>query len=238
LMLYYRIKNIFAPKTCVFCREELPWWAERDYCDDCYFKLPFKEEKRCLICQRQINGAGEIKVCRICASRNMRFDVCYAPFNYEGVVESAVKRFKFASDKRCGRVLSEFMCRELEGINLSCDVIVYPPVNRRTKAERGYNQSEVLAERISGKLGIPVIKNAIYKTRENEKQSRQPFASRFSNVQGVFAVRPAVMEKLKRKNVLFTDDILTTGATASECSKVLKLAGAREVRVVTCAITH
>lgn len=237
-MLYYRIKNIFSPRTCVFCRGELPWWAKREYCDDCYFKLPFKEEKRCLICQRQIDGAGDIKVCNICSSRNMRFDVCYAPFNYDGNIESAIKRFKFVSDKRVGRILSEFMCREIEGVNLQCDYIVYPPVNRLTYAERGYNQAEILSRRISKETGIPVLKDALYKIKDNEKQSNQTFANRFKNVQGVFSVREKYAEKIRRKSILLVDDVLTTGATASECSKVLKQCGAVQVKVVTCATTY
>lgn len=220
----------------MFCDKEMKLGADIPYCSRCYFRLNFNEtEKRCLLCQRVIYGNGDIKLCHICAKHNLHFDVNYAPFSYKGEIESAIKRFKFTKKMWYGKYFAAFMAKELSDKKIKADYIVYPPVNRKTFRKRGYNQSEILAKYLSKKLRIPYISNGIYKTKENEKQSLQKLETRFSNVRGVFAVKDKAANLINGKTVIFTDDILTTGATASECAKILKKAGAVSVISATIA---
>ncbi len=230
--------SILLPGKCMFCEKEMRISKDKPYCSRCWFLLERKENKRCLICQRELFGAGDLKICRICNSNKIKFDVNYAPFTYKGVIESAVKRFKFAGRMWYGKHFAKMLAEELSDKNLNIDYIVYPPINRKTRLERRYNQSEILAKNLSKIVKIPYIRNGIYKTRQNEKQSRQNFKTRFSNVRGVFKLSKKAENLIKNKNILFVDDILTTGATASECAGILKKAGALTVVSTTIATTE
>ncbi len=231
--------NLILPGKCMFCDKEMRLGSKSPYCSRCYYNLPMKEhEKRCLLCQRVIYGIGNIKLCHICENNKLYFDVNYAPFSYKGSVEDAIKRFKFCRRMWYGKYFASFMAKELSDKKIKADYIVYPPVNRSTYKKRGYNQSEILAKNLSKILKIPYISKALYKLRENEKQSLQKLETRFSNVRGVFDVSDKAKALIKGKNIIFTDDILTTGATASECSKMLKKAGAKTVISVTVATTE
>ena len=204
-------------------------------CSECAKSLKRKGEKRCLLCQRELFGAGDIKLCHICNARKMHFDVNYAPFSYSGVAADAVKRFKFNHCAWYGRYFAEYIADEIKNEKIKADYILYPPVNRKTYVKRGYNQSEILARFLSKKLEIPRIRRGIYKLKQNEKQSLQKYKTRFSNVSGVFALRKWAAKKIAGKTVIFADDILTTGATASECARIMKKAGAQSVISLTVA---
>lgn len=232
-----RLYHFILPGKCMFCDRELKKNINVHYCSECISKLPFKREKRCLICQREIFGEGNIKLCNICGNRKMHFDVNYSPFRYEGSIESAIKRFKFADRMWYGKYFAGYMAEELSDKRIEADYIVYPPVNRKTYRERGYNQAELLAVSLSEKIKVPCIKNAFSKTRQNKKQSLQKAKTRFENVKGVFRLSKKAEKLIKDKTIIFADDIMTTGATASECAKILKKAGARMVISATIAIT-
>ena len=120
----------------------------------------------------------------------------------------------------------------------SFDYIVYPPVSRATFYKRGYNQAELMARELSKRTGIPVLCNALCKEKKNEVQSRVSGKQRFQNVSGVFSVSRKVAEKLCGKRILLIDDVFTTGATASECAKMLKKQKAAFVFVATLASTR
>jgi len=226
------------PGKCMFCDKEMRMGIGDVICTRCQKTIKLKGGKRCLLCQRELFGAGDIKLCSICEKKNLKFDVNYAPFNYTGEISSAIKRFKFAKRAWYGKYFAEFMADELKDKKIRADYIVYPPVNRKTYIERGYNQSEVLAQFLSKKLEVPCIRRGIYKLRQNEKQSLQKRETRFSNVRGVFALTSSAKKLIKGKNIIFADDILTTGATASECADILKKAGALTVISVTIATTE
>lgn len=232
------LSRIILPGKCMFCEKEMKISKDKPYCSKCYFKLERKEDKRCLICNREIFGAGDIKICRICKTNKIYFDANYSPFTYKGIVEDAIKRYKFAGRMWYGKYLAGFIKEELSDKKLNMDYIVYPPINRKTFIKRRFNQSELLAKYLSKMLKIPYLKYAIYKTKENEKQSLQRYKTRFSNVKGVFAVSEKAEKLIKDKNILFVDDILTTGATASECAKILKKLGAKTVISSTVATTE
>lgn len=232
-----RLYRFILPGKCMFCDKELKKNINVHYCSECIGKLPIKREKRCLICQREIFGEGNIKLCNICRKRKIYFDVNYSPFRYEGSIESAIKRFKFADRIWYGKYFAKYMAEELSDKRIEADYIVYPPINRKTYRVRGYNQSEILALNLSKEINVPCIKNGFVKTRQNKKQSLQNAKTRFENVRGVFRLSKKAEKLLKDKTIIFADDIMTTGATASECARILKKAGARTVISVTIAIT-
>ena len=117
------------------------------------------------------------------------------------------------------------------------DCVTWVPISARRKFRRGFDQSEWIARVVARELGLPLVA-AAKKIRHTKPQSTMGTAAhRRANILGAYrVVDPALV---KDKRILLIDDIVTTGATASECSRVLLTAGAKEVKLATVAVaTH
>ncbi len=234
-----RILNLFLSKRCFICGKELPIRAEEDCCDDCKPFLALCEigQKRCEKCGRGLSYMYNTTVCHTCQQHKLYFDGAVSAFLYDGHIKDAIHRMKFARKAYLAPVLARYMYPMLSR-SVTYDYMVYPPVNRKTYYKRGFNQAELMARELSPFTGIPVLYDALKKEKENEVQSRLSGKDRFRNVAGVFSVRPKAIPELSGKKLLLVDDVLTTGATASECAKMLKKAGAASVFLLTVASTQ
>jgi len=157
-------------------------------------------------------------------------------FAYNDEVRNAVHHFKFNNYpslyKLLGRELAETAQnrREIISDDMSADALVPVPLSRARYRERGYNQSYLLSRKVSEITGIPIV-HAVDRIKYNKPQSKiADKKERFNNIRGVFAVNPDV--EIKGKRLVLVDDIVTSGATVNECSKVLVKAGAREVMIL------
>jgi ComF family protein len=112
------------------------------------------------------------------------------------------------------------------------DLIVPMPLHWRKRLERGFNQSELLARFVAKRTGIPFAKS-LRRRKPTDPQAGLTRAQRRTNVAGAFEVKRR--QEVQGRHVLLIDDVLTTGATASACSAVLKRAGAKRVTVLTLA---
>ena len=196
---------------------------------------------KCVLCGRLLEEQ-ELDLCRDCrvdgpeypaGKRKLQFlDSFAAVWYYEGNVRRSLLRYKFrgvrAYAPAYGRLLAMKLLREHpEGF----DVITWVPVSSLRKLRRGYDQVELLAKAVGRELDVvpvPLLK----KVRNNRQQSRiTGTAERRANVLGVYRVTD--LEAVRDKRILLLDDILTTGATAGECARVLLTAGAKEVH---CAV--
>ena len=117
--------------------------------------------------------------------------------------------------------------------SITIDYIVYVPISYKRYIERGYNQSYLIAKALSKHTAIPLKKFCLIKIKNNERQSELLHEQRENNTKGVYCVNK--LHEIKGKCLLLVDDIYTTGATANECSKVLKMAGANSIIVTTIA---
>ena len=200
-----RMLEWLFPRKCVLCRSILPK-EETDLCRNCRLDQPEYPY-------------GKKKVTHIT-------DLT-AVWMYEGDVRRSIHRYKFNGARHYadayGRLLAMRILRDLP----QADVITWVPISRQRMRKRGYDQVELLAKAVGGELGIPTEK-LLEKFRDNRANSglKTP-AERRANVLGVY--RAVGQESFRGKRVLLLDDIVTTGATASECARVLLTAGAEEV---------
>ena len=215
-MLRLIIQWLFPPK-CVLCGKLLQK-QETDLCRDCRVDSPEFSK-------------GNLKI--------QFLDSYAAIWYYEGNVRRSLLRYKFYGARHYadayGRMLAMKLLREYpEGFDLMTGV----PVSRMRKLRRGYDQVELLAKVVARELGVP-YQPLLKKVRNNPPQSGiSGRAERKANVLGVYRVlRP---EQITGKRILLLDDILTTGATAGECARVLLTAGAKEVHcgVIAAARNH
>ena len=192
--------------------------------------------RKCILC-RELLGKDETDLCRECRvdmpeyrygkKKVQHVTDLTAVWMYEGAVRKSLHRYKFGGARHYaapyGRLLAMRIRRDLPQF----DVITWVPISRARLRKRGYDQVELLAMAVSPELEVPAVK-LLDKFRDNRANSglKTP-AERRANVLGVYrAVDP---EGIRGKRVLLLDDILTTGATASECARILLTAGAEEV---------
>lgn len=117
------------------------------------------------------------------------------------------------------------------------DLILPVPIHRKRRIERGYNQAELLAERISALTGIPVRRDLIVRNKKTKALKSVNGESRSRSLAEAFSVPEEKKKLFKGKRVLLIDDIYTTGSTADAVSSHLLEAGAASVKVLTLAVS-
>ena len=213
MSVFDSILDLVFPRKCVFCGKVI---KKSDICNECRAKLPYTK-------------GDEI-------TQKLPFvSACVSPLFYENEVREAFLRYKFSNEQAYAVKFGKFMAEcvknnlDYEGI----DVISCVPLSKKRFRKRGYNQSRLLAKEISERLGIPE-KELLKKNKDNLAQSKTKSSKeRLINVAGVYSMQRAA--DVNRKTVLLVDDIVTTGATISECARILRRAGAERVFAVTYA---
>ena len=196
--------------------------------------LSFRHSKPCDDCQRslqKIEGAAHLHL----LSR-VWIDRCISCYAYEGSLREAIHGFKY--EERFD--LLEFFAYELARTFVACgkiDAICPVPMHPRRLKSRGYNPAALLADRVGQRLGTSVYRNLLRRTRHAPCQMELARKERLANVKGTFAVDDKAATRVDGRRLLVLDDVLTTGATANECARVLKKKGASYVVVLTIART-
>lgn len=188
----------------------------------------------------------ETDLCRSCRSgleqveqpirRGEHFTCCHCVYFYEGAVVDSIHRFKFRGMQHYADGYGRLLAMRLLENQVQFDLLSWVPVSAKRKRKRGYDQSLLLAQAVGRELGVPVVRT-LEKVFDNPPQStRSGDAERRGNVLNVY--RCAEEELIKNQRILLIDDIITTGATLSECSRVLKTAGAAQITCATLAATR
>ena len=207
--------DLLYPPRCAFCHNLMPRGVM--VCEHCRTTLPYTR------------GEGQNR-------RLKGITSCVSPLYYEGYVRDSLLRYKFASLSGYAKIYGEFLSKCIDENEISCDIITWVPLSRRRKLLRGFDQARLLAEELSRRTGIP-CEGLLRKIRNNPAQSGTGSpAKRRQNVAGVYCAEAP--EKITGRRILLVDDIVTTGATLSECASVLKRAGAAGVCAITLARTR
>ena len=116
----------------------------------------------------------------------------------------------------------------------SYDIIIPVPIHNKRRRERGYNQAELVAKEIAGEMGLEYI-NILKKCKNTIPQSTLSKEERIENSIGIYTVKEKLEYRVKNKKILIFDDVYTTGATANECAKVLKMLEPHKIGILTIA---
>jgi ComF family protein len=209
--------------------------------------VPLKAEFFCVSCKTPflnrypLDDAGNCPLCRLGLSG---FDAVYSYGSYEGTLRTLVHLFKYEKVHTLAGPLGEMLARAIPREE-RFDAIVPMPLHWRRRWERGFNQSELLAEAISRKWNVPVV-TAIRRVKATAPQAGLTNSKRRLNMSGAFSARQSYFGKFlglshkamrKGARVLLIDDVLTTGATSAACARALKRAGAKHVTLAAIART-
>ena len=212
MKLYHKLLQLLYPPKCVLCRKLLGE-EETDLCAQCRADTP------------EITGA----------KRKLPYLAKWtALWYYEGSVRSSILRYKFRGSRGYCQSYGKLLAMKLLQEDIAFDILTWVPISRRRKWSRGYDQVALIAQVVARELGISLV-CTLKKSRHNRPQSKlKGSAERRANVLGVYRVLDP--QAIAGKRILLLDDILTTGATVSECARTLLTAGAKEVTCATVAV--
>lgn len=220
------LRKIFVDEyNCIVCGEELENPNRFGLCPKCAESLPYNDNKTCIKCGKPIYS--EADYCMICRDNTRYFDSVRSPLIYKESVKNLILALKFGKARWLGRYLAEFLADTYYVSSYKCDLIIPIPLSPQRLKQRGYNQSEELAKRLSKLISIPYNTEALIKPIENAQQAKLSARERQENVKGVYKVKNKNI--VKGKSILLIDDVCTTGSTLSEAARVLKSAGAKRV---------
>lgn len=163
-------------------------------------------------------------------------DGVVAATTYDRVAKAAIHQFKFYDAVQLGTPLARLICQRLPP---TIDVrayhgIVSVPLHSGHQRRRGYNQAEILARIVAESVQLPLLRHALRRVRNTRQQARIVARhARHANMQDAFRVSDAA--EVNGKALILVDDVVTTGATVSECARMLKQAGASSVLVLAIA---
>jgi ComF family protein len=155
---------------------------------------------------------------------------------YESARREIILKLKHSQNQGLAEVVGELWTSHAVETVRGCGIttVVPVPLHWRRRWSRGFNQSEVLAEAWAKTLHVPLAGRWLRRVRSTAMQTSLTPTARHENVRGAFRARPD--PQFRGSVVLLIDDVLTTGATASEAAKALKRAGAD--RVVVAVLGH
>jgi ComF family protein len=167
-------------------------------------------------------------------ARPPHFTKARSLFEYTGPAAEIIKSFKFRGEYFVGPELLRIAIKEgwLDWELGKTHTIVPVPLHRKRERQRGYNQALILARILAKHYDFPCSTKILKRQRHTLQQATLSASQRWKNVRGAFTADP---EHLSGQNVLLVDDVMTTGATANECARLLKRNGAKEIKVFTLA---
>lgn len=232
------ILNFIYPPKCIFCRTLLPLDATEFICPNC--KKDYKGLKKELCCKRcgkPVPSLGRKQLCYNCLTEtHFYYKRIISAFSYDGSVKSSLMRYKDYPTNKYSQIYAKYLFdifqKEYSDINF--DFIAAVPADKNKSFRRTFDPVTLLCNDFSALSKIPFEKNVLWKTRKTQKQSNLSYSERQTNLLNSIK---ADSKKAEGKTVLLIDDVCTTIATVSECSKALKRAGAKNVYAITLCTT-
>ena len=217
--------DFILPRFCCSCKTKLS--ADQDtMCSNCLSKIQRSTPARL---QREFDRKFSDKII---------ISEFYSPFVFEKdkELQQAIHGLKYENKFPVGIFLGKVLASEIKinYANWQLDLIIPIPLHHLKKAERGYNQAYYIAKGVGKILKVKVSDRIVKRIKYTESQTTMNLNEREENISGAFKVKSKIL--VSRKNILLLDDVITTGATISECGNILLEAGANKIYAASIAI--
>lgn len=218
--------RLFYPVHCPVCDRILSV-GSCGVCDDCEQKLPWAIQPLCMKCGKVLEDDRR-EYCRDCMKYPHQYDRGIAAFEYTGSMRHSVQQMKFHNRRDHLDFYADSMVKQGQRWIAAWrpDVIIPVPMHWKKKNQRGFNQSELLAEKIGRQTGIPVRRDIVKKNRNTADQKTLSQAERRKNLEAAFCLKK---DPEGIRTVLLVDDVYTTGSTVDALASLLKKNGVKYV---------
>ena len=223
------VLELLFPGRCLLCGGELSFNSRRGepLCLECRAGLePLSGARRCAVCSLPL--ISEAELCTRCRRREFQFDDNLSLFEYQGAIRELLYQYKFRNRLQLARILAGFYAQALRA-GFPGAVLIPAPANPQAVRRRGWDPVERLCRVLQREYGFPVRRTL--ERGAGPAQKLLGYEERRLNLRGTIALRGGTPGEL-----VLIDDVFTTGATASECARLLLAGGASRVRVLTLAI--
>ncbi|WP_243155282.1 ComF family protein [Peptostreptococcus russellii] len=236
-----RIVKVLYPENlnCVICNMPISRKNKYSICHTCREKMIFIHEA-CGKCGKpklnlSIDENNYYKDCGYCKGKSFIFDRNISFIEYNQISKKMVFSLKYSGKTYLAKIIAQIIYDSMLKYNSEeldkADLIMYVPLSKERKRDRGFNQSEKIALYLSFLTGIK-ISSAVYRSKNTKKLHKMMASNRKKELLGAFSIKEGE-ESLEGKNILIVDDIFTTGATINEISKELKLRGVNRIVALT-----
>jgi ComF family protein len=242
---------VLFPSDCRICGNPLVKISRLPVCQECLRTMQPMNGSRCAICGERVLSPYAVTTndeesgirCGVCQRIEQPFGRALAYGSYDGALRDLIHLLKYESVRPAanvlGRMLAEVIAELEPGFGPDSILVIPVPLYRSKLRRREFNHAELIVQaalkfhRVAGRLGLKP--NLLVRKRDTVSQTGLTRHQRRENVRGAFAVTDVAA--VKAREVLVVDDVFTTGATVSECARVLHRAGASKVWVATVART-
>ena len=209
--------DLIYPPVCGLCNKI----CKKHLCKECEMDLK----------KYEINEIENVK-----GDKSKYYDYQVKTFKYKGKVRSKIIDYKFNEKSYMCHTFQKMITKneKIYSFLKKYDIILYVPMFKKQEHKRGYNQTYLIAKEIGKTLGVSIEKSNLTKIKDTKKQSTLTKEERKTNVKDAFVIKKP--ERIVNKKVILFDDIFTTGNTVNECSKVIKMAGTKEIAILTIAV--
>lgn len=221
----------WLPSRCAVCQN----WPRAPLCDACVSRFA-QPEHRCLSCALPLPLPLPGTRCGACLQNPPPLDLCLTAVTYTWPWVDLIARYKFQQQAGWAGPLATLMLSApwAEDTLDAADWVLPIPLSLQRLAERGFNQSWLLARQLSPHKAD---KHLLLRTRDTPSQRTLPRKDRLTNLAGAFAVEPLRSAQLRGSRVVLVDDVMTSGASLYTAARVLRGAGVVHVSALVLART-
>jgi ComF family protein len=231
-----RAVDILFPARCAACRE--PVDAHGALCGQCWQHMHFIADPVCCKCGLPFGyNIGALALCGRCMEHKPVYTQARAVLRYDEASKGQVLAFKYHDKTQLAPVFGAWLARIADDYAAKAHAVVPVPLHYARLIGRRYNQAALLAHALGRRINLPVLPDALRRTRQTPAQSGLNRRQRIENMRAAFRVPLPRRALLKGKSVILVDDVMTTGATLDACSRALHDSGVHDVYVLTVART-
>ncbi|MCP4492304.1 MAG: ComF family protein [Gammaproteobacteria bacterium] len=220
--IFKHLGNLLDPQLCPGCAAKID--NHQTFCTVCWHRLK-SIGNPCRLCGLENQTHDDI--CAACLYDPPRWQHLLTPYQYRGLARELLMQFKFSESLYLANALVKSALDYFDNQGPKPEVLLPVPLHHGRLMQRGYNQALEIAQLLSRELDIKVDRQSLQRLRHTEAQAGLSAYAREKNILKAFVCR----EALDYRHVAVVDDIVTTGATANEITKILHRAGVKTVEI-------
>ena len=221
--IFKYVSDLFFPNRCPFCGSFIQY--DDVICEKCEKELPYAENC-CAFC-------GKDRCC--CFDGEHIFKRGFAVCFYDGIAEKGIFKLKQGKGENSAEFFGTALADKIKAEKYDADMITFVPMEAKKKAERGYNQAELIAVKLAEELELPLADGLILRNNVTVEQHTLTAKKRAEFAEKAYSAGKT--DGVKEKKIIICDDVITTGSTIDRCAELLIDAGASEVAFATACTT-